>query len=807
MSSPLVPHPFQSSVSEQSIQSAHRQETGLIGQEQRQPFQGQSPSTWHSEANLLEAQRIAQVGIWQFDLDTRKVQWSTEMFRIFGLDPQGSPPTFEELTTLVHPDDRLYQQTIIAQGIESQQPYEFECRIVRPDGSVRHTYARGCPIFNESGELIRLFGTSQDITDLRRAEAALLQQSHRERALNSVLQAIHNSLDLATIFTTAVTEIAHLLQVDHVNIRQYLPELELWQQKAAYSQSTFPSASELINIADDENPVAKAIKQLHLVQIEDIGQLENPQNHKIAQLYPGAWLVVPLELNANVWGSLTLIRTNPQGGWQDSDVDLASTVAQQLTIAIQRSELYSQVQRLNADLERQVRVRTVQLEQAYEAEALLKRITDRVRDSLDEDQILQTVVQELALGLGVNGCNAALFDLEQGTSTICYEYTTILSPSQGRVSRIADFPEIYGPLLQGHHFQFCSLLPHPTRGRVATLTCPIRDDQGVMGDLWLIDQSYHAFNEQDIRLVQQVANQCAIALRQARLYRAAQQQVQELERLNRLKDDFLSTVSHELRTPVCNMKLASQMLKAVLTHTSQDINLTKAGQYLQILQDECQREISLINDLLDLSRLEAAADPLKLSKIYLSKWLPSITYPYQERANSQQQKLEVHIAPNLPTLTTDSDYLERIVTELLTNACKYTPAEETITLQVQFLPSPSSAMNQRDVLAPYESLFVNCPVILLEVTNTGTHIPIDEFDRIFEKFYRIPNNDPWKYGGTGLGLALVKRLADRLQAKIWVTSVSGQTTFKLAFPVSEQQLDYPAPFPVAQHKQGIVLKR
>ncbi|MDA0269068.1 MAG: GAF domain-containing protein [Cyanobacteria bacterium] len=265
----------------------------------------------------------------------------------------------------------------------------------------------------------------------------------------------------------------------------------------------------------------------------------------------------------------------------------------------------TRLQELNADLERQVEQRTKQLKQALEFEATLKRITDRVRDSLDETQILQTAVQEVSQALGAKGANTALYNLDQGTSTIYYEYNESLPSYQGRVAQMEAFPEVYHQLLDGQYFQFCSKQPNPVRGHVSMLACPILDDRGVLGDLWLINGSEHGFQEPEIRLVQQVANQCAIAIRQARLYQAAQSQVKELERLNQLKDDFLSTVSHELRTPVTSMRVALQLLGVTLNQEF-DLNSelqkplaeqSRIARYYKVLREECEREISLINDL------------------------------------------------------------------------------------------------------------------------------------------------------------------------------------------------------------------
>ena len=423
----------------------------------------------------------------------------------------------------------------------------------------------------------------------------------------------------------------------------------------------------------------------------------------------------------------------------------------------------------NLVLEHQVQERTLQLQQALDFEARLKRITDKVRDSLDQNQIVQASVQELALGLSVGCCNMALYNLEQGTSTICYEHAISIPASQGRVAQIADFPELYNQLLQNQYFQFCSLIPHPKRGRVAMLACPVSDDQGVMGDLWLINHKDHVFNELEIRLVQQVANQCAIAIRQARLYQNATAQVKELEKLNQLKDDFLSTVSHELRTPVSNMNMSIHMLKIAPTAEQRE-------RYLEILQGECRREIELINSLLDLQRLEAASYSISHEVVSLQDWLPMIIEPFRVRTQERQQLLHVDLPAWLPPLVTDSISLGRILAELLNNACKYTPEEGEIALTISYEP----CLSRYDGIHPpsFNSAMTPNPTPVTNFTiRNQAEIPATELPRIFEKFYRVSGADPWKQGGTGLGLALVQKLVHKLEGNIQVESSHGWTTF------------------------------
>lgn len=246
-----------------------------------------------------------------------------------------------------------------------------------------------------------------------------------------------------------------------------------------------------------------------------------------------------------------------------------------------------------------------------------------------------------------------------------------------------------------------------------------------------------------------------------------QQQKEELQRLNQLKDDFLSTVSHELRTPLTNIKMAIRMLEVTLDQqggmNSETVRMfDRMTRYITILRDQCNQELSLVNDLLELQQLEAGAHPLEWVSIPLNEWILQGIPIFQERARSREQQLDVLVSPTLPVLISDLSILTRIFTELLMNACKYTPPGETITVTVRTQSSDR---------------------VRLMVCNTGVEIAPDELNRVFDRFYRIPTGDRWKQGGTGLGLALVKKLVSYLGGNIWAESTAGQTCFIVELPV------------------------
>lgn len=291
---------------------------------------------------------------------------------------------------------------------------------------------------------------------------------------------------------------------------------------------------------------------------------------------------------------------------------------------------------------------------------------------------------------------------------------------------------------------------------IAENAAPVKDSKGVIAGVVLVFR--------DITQ-QRLAQERNLAMERARQLEV---QMAELQRLNYLKEDFLNTISHELRTPLSNIKMAVRLLETVLNQRGLLSQETLAdsqsmARYLNILQEQCNQELNLVNDLLDMRVLDADAYPLELTSIQLKDWIPHIAESFQERAHFQQQTFQINLAQELPPLVSDLSSLTRILSELLNNACKYTPPGEQIVVTAHFLLGEASKADYFQI----------------SVSNSGVEIPPEELQRIFDPFYRIPGNDPWKHGGTGLGLALVRKLVSRLQGKIDIVSTQGWTTFML----------------------------
>jgi signal transduction histidine kinase len=271
-------------------------------------------------------------------------------------------------------------------------------------------------------------------------------------------------------------------------------------------------------------------------------------------------------------------------------------------------------------------------------------------------------------------------------------------------------------------------------------------------------------------------------------------QLAELVYRDQAKDEFISKISHDLRAPLMNMRMALKMLTISIEQDPSIatllVNKRTLG-YWNILESECEREINLINNVLDLQKIETGNAALQINEIDMAKWLLSIAEPYQSRAAAHQQQLQLRLPDQPAPLVTDEAYLQRIITELLHNACKYTAIGKEIICELEY-PQPMpmlgmlAAANSGDALpsAPHNlRSAAGAAPIYLTISNQAA-VDAADLPYLFDRFYRVPAADHHKQGGTGLGLSLVRDLVEQLHGQITVQSSGGWTTFTIALPLS-----------------------
>ena len=596
--------------------------------------------------------------------------------------------------------------------------------------------------------------------------ATFSSNQEEENIIAAIALRIRQSLDLEVILNQTAMEVRQFLHTDRVLIYRFEPDLSgviVVESVNEHADTIFGFQIKDPCFADQHIERYKKGK-VNILNNVQTANLTPCYEEVLSSFGVKANLVVPIVANQELWGLLIVHNCQSSRRWLTQEVELTKQLAAQVGIAVQQAELYEQVQSFNNYLEEKVRQRTAKLQTSVKFESLIRKITEKVRDSLNEPQILQTVTQEIGRVLKIKRCKIEIYDKNKTIAKIAYEQTTELPNCQGLERKVDDFAELYHQLLEKQSLQFVEKVPELSSidTQATRLVCPIFDDRGVLGNLWLLRPREEFFEQYEISLVEQVASQCAIAIRQARLYQQSRTQIEELARLNLLKDDFLRTISHELRTPMSSIRLASETLETLL---EQEIGSNKSATFTRVLgifRSACQKQNQLVDDLLTLCYIDAKKEIIKMQWIDLEAWLPQIIEPFQERINNQNQTFTIDLESNLPQFKSDISIIKRILTELINNACKYTPEAEVISF---------SACSTEDS-------------IKLQVINTGVEISSIEQTRVFDKFYRIPNHDPWQFGGTGIGLALAKNLIELLGGKIYLESPPGQTIFTIALPYS-----------------------
>jgi two-component system phosphate regulon sensor histidine kinase PhoR len=234
--------------------------------------------------------------------------------------------------------------------------------------------------------------------------------------------------------------------------------------------------------------------------------------------------------------------------------------------------------------------------------------------------------------------------------------------------------------------------------------------------------------------------------------------VTDLRRLESLRRDFVANVSHELRTPVTAVRSAAETLRE---SALADPDPAVPARFVDIIVRNAERLQSLIEDLLELSRLESKEFRLRKERVELSVVATIIMGLFRERADKKGVKLKVELPGDLPALTTDQRALEQVVSNLVDNAVKYCPAGSSVTVSAEKTNG----------------------AVKVVVRDTGPGIDPKHVPRLFERFYRVDAGRSREIGGTGLGLSIVKHLVEAMGGQVTVDSAVGHgSVFSVTLP-------------------------
>ena len=398
-----------------------------------------------------------------------------------------------------------------------------------------------------------------------------------------------------------------------------------------------------------------------------------------------------------------------------------------------------------------------------EREALVNRVAQRARGSLNPDEILHATVDELAKVLGVSRAVVATGDSEANLDVI-YEWTTEgmepvgLGPRDLPVSRLA---ARLGRALFVTDIRRDSRFSEPKTastlarlGVIAIAATPVRVGGRFAASLAFVHTDRpREWTADDARLIESVAQELRGAIAAAEAFEQQRAAVAELEQLNRAKSDFVSIVSHEFRTPLTGIQGFSEMMQ------SEDLTLEEMREYAGDINKDAHRLNRMITEMLDLDKMESGRMEIHREPVDLNAIVTEAAD--RMRPNAPRHPLTLRLDPMVGEVSGDRDKLTQVMSNLLSNAVKYSPDGGEIVVSTRVEGNAAHVV----------------------VRDHGMGIPKGSLETIFERYGRVESLATRNIQGTGLGLPIVRQIVQLHGGSVWVESAVGEgSVFHVTLP-------------------------
>jgi GAF domain-containing protein len=477
-------------------------------------------------------------------------------------------------------------------------------------------------------------------------------------------------------------------------------------------------------------------------------------------------LVVPIAQQGETLGSIVVGHADV-AAFSDAHVAMLQTFADQAVIAIENVRLF-----------KELRARTTELTRSVDELTALGEVSRALSSTLDLETVLQTIVSRAVQIAGTAGCTIWEFDephaefrlrashyadQDDAAALQALGRVTTIPKGQGVTTRVMEQRQA----VQIHDITTARDYESPIRqplvaaGHRALLGVPLLSEDEVIGVLAVTRKTPGEFEPETVRLLSTFATQSGLAIENARLFREIEDKSRQLEVASQHKSEFLANMSHELRTPLNAIIGFSEVLTERMFGELNE----KQDEYLKDIYASGQHLLSLINDILDLSKVEAGRMELELADFHLPSAVENALILVRERASRRGIALGHTLDSSLGMVRADERKVKQVLLNLLSNALKFTPEGGRV-----------------DVRAGLRDDFAE-----VSVADTGVGIAPEDQEAVFEEFRQVGAADK-KVEGTGLGLALSRKFVELHGGRIWVTSkVGAGSTFTFTLPVRREK--------------------
>ena len=725
---------------------------------------------------LLDNVRLVAVGL---DREGNVSYANPYLLELVGhtMDQVLGEPWFE---VFVPDGTRPEAQAAFAELLEDESRSHYQGSILTRDGEERLIAWNRTLLLDENGAAEGTMSIGEDITDRVRAERALEQRAAQLALLNDIGRQIAAELDLQSVLDLA----AHLVQerFGYHHVALFTVDRErgdlLMNAQAGSTTTLFPPGHRLklgegmVGWAGDRG------KRLLSNDVRTEPRYVNPYPSQVLTL---SELSVPIRVGQEIVGVLD-VQSPQRDAFDDNDVIVMETLTDQIAVAIHNSRLYSQAQQRLDEL------------------AFHNAASQALVSSLDLERVMETTMHHATEVLQMEAGSVLLLDPETGDLVFgaasgggADELPGQRLPAgQGVGGWVAQHGEslVVADVRADPRFypRFDSMSDFSTH---SILCVPLIYRDHVIGVIQALNKIDGEFTAQDQRLLEALAPTVAIAIENARLYQQVQAELSErvraeealrqeraslaqrvlertaelsmanaeLARAARLKDEFMAAMSHELRTPLNAVLGLSEALQEEVYGPLNDRQMRS----LSRIEESGQHLLELINEILDISKIEAGKLELQVHPVAVESICQASLRLVKQMAQKKQLKLSLAYDSNVVMIEADGRRLKQILVNLLTNAVKFTPEGGEISLKVAGDP-------EREAVHFF-------------VRDTGIGISEEGMGRLFQPFVQLDSSLSRRYDGTGLGLALVSRLTELLGGGVSVESVFGEgSCFTVSLP-------------------------